>query len=244
MDRFFVEESQIEDGRIKIVGEDVRHISGALRLEIGDEIEVVASGEIYLSRIETMDKKEVGLKILDIYPGKNEPRTKISLYQGIAKGSRMDYIIQKGTEIGITEFVVVETSRSVVKIGDSKKKASKLERWQKIADEAGKQCKRDILPKVRDIISFEEMLEELSSQSNVFIPYEEDREHSLKEALKTVDSTGISIVIGPEGGFEFEEVERVRNLGASSISLGPRILRTETAGLVTAAIILYEMGDI
>ena len=244
MDRFFIEKEQIQGNEIIIEGADVKHISGALRLEVQDELEVVCEGIIYLCEIMEIDKKEIVLKKLEEKTGVNEALTKITLYQGVAKGSRMDYILQKGTEIGITEFVVVETERSVVKIGDDKKKASKLDRWQKIADEAGKQCKRDILPKVRDIISFKNMIKELEGKENILIPYEEEKQVSLKETLRELNGDNINIIIGPEGGFERKEVEEVLRIGGKSITLGPRILRTETAGLVTAAIVLYEKGDI
>ncbi len=245
MNRFFVGEDQIKDGKIIITGGDLKHMKNVLRLDLGDRLEVVASGQVYLCEIKDYFDKEACLSILEKKEGSNEPKTKIRLYQGLIKGNtRMEYVIQKGTEIGVTEFVIVETSRSVAKITDGKKKLAKLERWQKIADEAGKQCKREVLPRVRDIISFKEMLEDLSGEENIFIPYEEERTSSLKSNLTGLESKNMNIIIGPEGGFEREEVEKIIGLGGKSVSLGPRILRTETAGLVTAAIILYEMGDI
>jgi len=245
MNRFFVEEKQVKEREINIIGSDVRHIKNVLRLGLGDKIELVAGTYIYLCEIKEVLKEEVILNILDRKEATSEPNTKIRLYQGLIKGnSRMEYVIQKGTEIGINEFVIVETSRSVAKINDGKKKLAKLERWQKIADEAGKQSKREVLPRVRDIIGFEEMLEDLKDEETIFIPYEEEENTSLKMSLSGLKSKEINIIIGPEGGFEKEEVERIIELGGKSLSLGPRILRTETAGLVTAAIILYEMGDI
>lgn len=244
MERFFIAEENIADGQIVIQGDDLKHMRDVLRLEPGHKLEAVLDGQVFLTSIRSLGKAEAILDIIEEYEGRNEARTKISLYQGIAKGSRMDYIIQKGTEIGITEFIIVEMDRSIVRINNDKKKKSRLDRWQKIADESAKQCKRDILPRVRDIISFDEMLEELKSRDNIFIPYEEDRTNSFRQGLGEVSSEDVSVIIGPEGGFAKHEVEAVLGLGGRSISLGPRILRTETAGLVASAIILYELGDI
>lgn len=244
MNRFFVEQEQIVDKKINILGDDVKHMSGALRLEIDDEVEIVCDNKVYLCKIRDISKKNIELDILGERAGKNEARTKITLYQGIAKGSKIDYIVQKGTEIGITEFVIVETGRSVVKISDDKKKSSKIDRWQKIADEAAKQSKRDILPKVRDIILFKDLLEEIKGKENVFIPYENDSGNKFKELIKAINSDEVSIIIGPEGGFEQSEVDKVIENGGHSITLGPRILRTETAGIVASSIVLYERDDI
>lgn len=243
MDRFFVGPDQIGENNIWIDGPDVKHISGALRLEEDDKIEVVCQGEVYLSRISKIGKDEIELDILEKKEAKNEPEMEITLYQGLAKGSRMDYVIQKGTEVGISKFYSVSTDRSIVRINNDKKKNTRLERWQKIADEAGKQCKRDILPRVEDIIEFDELLEILRGRKNVLIPYEEESDNGIKEKLKDIDGKEIDIVIGPEGGFSRDEIEALKEIGGITISLGPRILRTETAGLITAAVIFYEFGD-
>lgn len=244
MDRFFVSPEQVDGDNIYIKGPDVKHILGALRLEESDKLEIVCEGEVYTTKISEIKKDEIILEILEIKKGINEPEMKINLYQGLAKGSRMDYVIQKGTEIGITTFYSVSTDRSIVRINNEKKKKNRIERWQKIADESGKQCKRDILPKVEDILEFDDLLKMLKNKKNILIPYEAELDNGIKEKLKDIEGQEIHIVIGPEGGFSKREIEKLKEIGGVTVSLGPRILRTETAGLITAAIIFYEFGDI
>ncbi len=156
----------------------------------------------------------------------------------------MDEIIQKGTEVGIKEFYPVATHRSIVKIKDIKKEESKVERWNSIADEAAKQSKRDFLPKVQNVISFDEMIILLKDEKNIIVPYEDEKANAIKSKLQAIDDGNIHIIIGPEGGFEPYEIEKLKSIGAEIVTLGPRILRTETAGIVAATIVLYELGDL
>lgn len=243
MDRFFVDPEQIDGENIYIEGADVKHITGPLRLEELDEIEIVCEGYVYLSKIKEINNGEIILEILEKREGSNEANVKINLYQGLAKGSRMDYVIQKGTEIGITSFYAVSTDRSIVRINNDKKKKSRIERWQKIANESAKQSKRDILPKVKDILEFDDLLIMLKNKKNVLIPYEEESNNGIKEKLGDIEGTEIDIVIGPEGGFSKEEIVRLKEIGGVTVSLGPRILRTETAGIIASAVIFYEFGE-
>ena len=156
----------------------------------------------------------------------------------------MDYIIQKSTEIGVKEIYPLITNRTIVKIKNKKKEQSKLDRWKTIAEEAAKQSKRDYVPKVQRIIDFEEMLKLLNGNQNIIVPYEMEESLSLKDSLNNIKTGKIHLIIGPEGGFEKDEIDLLKSIGGQSISLGPRILRTETAGLVAASIILYELGDL
>ena len=176
--------------------------------------------------------------------GNRESSIEITLYQGLAKGSKMDLIIQKCVEIGVKDFYAIETDRAVVKINNKKKEDSKLERWQSIAEEAAKQSKRDYIPKLKGIISFKEMIGILSEEKNIIVPYENEENLSIKDGLKTVKGNKVNLIIGPEGGFEEKEIKSLEDLRASIVTLGPRILRTETAGLVSSTIILYELGDL
>lgn len=244
MNRFFVDRDQIVDNRIEILGKDVRHIKNVLRLKPKDQIEVICDGMTYICEIMELGSNNIPLLILDSFEGKNEPPIDIVLYQGIAKGSKMDFIIQKATEIGISEIYPIITHRTVVKIKDRKKEQKKVERWQAIVEEASKQSKRDRLPMINDITSFNEMIDILKDQSNIIVPYEEEETFGLKEALKNIEEGKIHIIIGPEGGFEEEEVEMLKAINGKSVTLGPRILRTETAGLVVGSIVLYELGDL
>ncbi|HAE92724.1 RsmE family RNA methyltransferase [Tissierella praeacuta] len=244
MHRFFVGEEQIFDDIIEIIGNDVKHIRDVLRLKPNEKIEISANGVTYTCNIESLLKNKVITRIINKTKGINESQIDIILYQGLAKGSKMDLIVQKCTEVGVKKFYPVITHRSVVKIKDIKKEQSKVERWNSIADEAAKQSKRDILPKVQNIVSFDEMIDLLKDEDNIIVPYEDEKGTVIKEKLKGISNKKIHLIIGPEGGFEPSEIEKLKNVGANIVTLGPRILRTETAGIVAATIILYELGDL
>ena len=244
MHRFFVDTDQIQGENIKIIGNDVKHIKNVLRLKVHDKIEIACNGKIYISEISDIDSDFVMTNIIGGFPGKNEAPVDIVLYQGLAKGDRMDYIFQKGVEIGIKEFYPIIMDRTVVKIQNKKKEENRIKRWKGIVEEAAKQSKRDILPVVNNIINFHEMIDILQNQQNIIVPYEEEQIQGLKEFFHSEKTGKIHIVIGPEGGFEKYEIELLRNIGGEIITLGPRILRTETAGLVVSSIVLYELGGI
>lgn len=244
MHRFFVDKEQIIDDKIEIIGTDVKHIKDVLRLRVDEEIEIASEGFTYNGKIELLEKNKITVDIIDKIKGANEAPIDIILYQGLAKGSKMDVIIQKGTEVGIKAFYPLATNRSIVKINDIKKEQSKVERWSSIADGAAKQSKRDIIPKVENIISFNEMINLLKNKDNIIVPYEDEKANTIKKDLQTIKGEKIHLIIGPEGGFEPSEIESLKLIGAKIVTLGPRILRTETAGLVAATIILYELGDL
>ena len=254
MDRFFVEPEHLnlDDKTLYIDGEDVKHISKVLRYGQGDEIEVCDSnGHEYICRIESVDKTRIDLSIVDEVDINRESRIRISLYQGVPKSTKMDIILQKLTEAGVDEIVLVNTKRSVVNIkGDKADK--KFDRWERIIYEAAKQSKRGLIPKLRGILSFKEALEDMGKNDINICPYEVEKSLGIKEALQTDQVKRIlenkegrgGIFIGPEGGFAEEENEMVKAAGISSVTMGPRIFRTETASIVATAITLYELGDI
>jgi len=244
MNRFFVNKDQINNGIIEITGKDVKHIKDVLRLKQNESIEVVSEGKCHICEIIEIKSNVVLVSILNIYEGKNEPPIHINLFQGIAKGDKMDLIVQKSTEIGVKEIIPVITNRTVVKIKDSKKEKNKVERWNAIAEEAAKQSKRDFIPIVRDIVGFEDMVNYLKNEENIIVPYEMEKSLGLRQVLQGFYGEKINIVIGPEGGFEEYEIEMLKNIGAHIVTLGPRILRTETAGIITVAMVLYELGDL
>lgn len=244
MNRFFVNSEQVKDNGIEIIGKDVKHIKDVLRLRVGDEIEVVSDGKLYICQIIDIKKDLVYVKIIDVTTGKNEPPIDIVLFQGIAKGDKMDLIVQKCTEVGVKEIFPVLTKRTVVKIKDGNKEKNKIDRWNAISLEAAKQSKRDSVPTVHPILTFKEMLGLLKNEKNIIVPYELEDMLGLKEALKKVKGNKINIIIGPEGGFEEDEINLLKEIGGQVITLGPRILRTETAGIVTMSLILYELGDL
>ena len=255
MDRFFVEPEHLnlDDRTLYIEGEDVKHISKVLRYGQGDEIEVCDSnGHEYICRIESIDKTRIDLSIVDEVYINRESKIRVSLYQGVPKSTKMEIILQKLTEAGVDEIVLVNTKRSVVNIkGDKADK--KFDRWERIIYEAAKQCKRGLIPKLRGILSFKEALEDMGKNDINICPYEEEKSLGIKEALQTgqvkkilenKDEVRVGIFIGPEGGFAEEENEMVKAAGIASVTMGPRIFRTETASIVATAITLYELGDI
>ncbi len=243
MNRFFVSPEQIKDENIFIRGGDVKHIKDVLRLKVSDKIEIVCDGIVYLSIISAIQNKEVVLDILETKKGDNEPPIDIYLYQGLPKSSKMDFIIQKATEIGVKVIYPVITNRTVVKIKNKKKEENKINRWNKICAEAAKQSKRDSQPKVNNILEFHEMLELLSGETNILVPYEEEERMGFKNIFNENKNDKVHLIIGPEGGFEEEEITELKNIGGKIVSLGPRILRTETASLVAITILMYELGD-
>ncbi|MBF1064215.1 MAG: 16S rRNA (uracil(1498)-N(3))-methyltransferase [Peptostreptococcus sp.] len=255
MDRVFVEPEHLnlDDKTLYIDGEDVKHISKVLRYGQGDEIEVCDSnGHEYICRIESVDKTRIDLSIVDEVDINRESRIRVSLYQGVPKSTKMDIILQKLTEAGVDEIVLVNTKRSVVNIkGDKADK--KFDRWERIIYEAAKQSKRGLIPKLRGILSFKEALEDMGKNDINICPYEVEKSLGIKEALQTgqvkkilenKDEVRVGIFIGPEGGFAEEENEMVKAAGIASVTMGPRIFRTETASIVATAITLYELGDI
>ena len=184
------------------------------------------------------------IKIISESEGTSEPKIEIILYQGLSKGSKMDFILQKGTEIGIKHFYPVATYRSVVKINEAKKEQSKLERWNLITEEAAKQSKRDFIPKVDNILTFDEMIQLLDGEKNIIVPYENEDMLTIGQGLESIVGNKIHLIIGPEGGFEDREIEKLELIGSKIVTLGQRILRTETAGFVATTIILYQVGNL
>lgn len=245
MHKFFTPSSYIADNKGKIVGEDVKHIYKVLRLTEGEEVILNdCEGIEYLAKINEVTKTEVNLDIIEKLDVNNESDVEIVLFQGMPKAQKMDLIVQKGTELGISKFVPVITERVDVKLkGDFKK----LDRLNRIALEACKQSKRSIIPEVLNPIEFEELLNTINSFDLIVVPYENREDYGIKALVKDINKENIKrigIVVGPEGGFEEEEIERLKDAKAFIITLGKRILRTETAGFVATSLLQYELGDL
>lgn len=253
MRRFFVEEKNIKENRVAIKGDEARHIAQVLRLKEGDRIKVfTGKGREYLIEIREARKKEVIGNILLETELKTEPKVSITLVQGIPKSNKMDFIVQKTTELGVKRIVPVITQRTIVKL-DKEKARARRSRWQRIVKEAAKQSGRAIIPKVDEITTFIQSLGIINKEGLNLIPWEEEESTSLKEVLRPITAgtptavgvgSPITVFIGPEGGFTPEEAGAAKERGAIPVSLGPRLLRTETAGLATLAMILYELGDL
>lgn len=240
MPKFFVDKNNIGEKNIEITGDDAKHISTVLRAKVDEEIIICDGyGTDYLCRLIGINKKQVLAEIIEKYENKNEPELKITLYQGLPKGDKMELVIQKCIEIGIDRIIPVITDNTVVKIGDKAEK--KNLRWNKIAEAAAKQCGRGKIPHVDKILSFKDAVETSKTLDGAIIPYENERKKNIREFVKSFRGKSIGIFIGPEGGFSENEITLCMENNISSVSLGKRILRTETAGLVTSVILLYEL---
>lgn len=244
MPKFFIERNQIQNNEIEIIGEECNHIVKVLRHDIGDLITLCdGHGMDYLCRIEEMDKKRVVVTVLEKISSKTEPVTKITLFQGLPKSDKMEWIIQKTTELGVDEIYPMNTTRAIVKIKDDKREKDKVQRWQKVALEACKQSNRSRVPTVYSIINFSDALEMKNQFDLMIIPYEKQQEGSLQSLLQSFQGQKIAILIGPEGGFEEEEVQLAVKKGVFPISLGPRILRTETAAIISVGLVMSYKGE-
>lgn len=247
MQRFFVEKHQIDEAahRIHIVGTDVNHISNVLRMKVGEEL-WISDGEAkeYKCTIEAFSQDEVTLHIIYAQEPDYELPNRIYLFQGLPKSDKMELIIQKAVELGAYEVIPVETKRCVVKL-DGKKAAKKVERWQQIAESAAKQSKRMLIPNVHEVLTFKEALKYASELDVRLIPYElaegMQETKGILSAIKPGQSIGI--FIGPEGGFEEKEVDTAIEEGAKPITLGRRILRTETAGLAILSVLMFQLEN-
>lgn len=247
MNRFFTDKENINENRIIIKGKDFNHIKNVLRMARGEKLEISSHEDIYLGEIENFSEDAVVINILEKEESSKSESIEISLFQALAKGSKMDLIIQKGTEIGVTNFYGVLTHRTIVKINDEKKEKNKLKRWSSIAEEAAKQSKRSKVPKVKEIMTFKNMINFLGDQNTIIVPYEDEENISIGQVLKELKKThekNINLIIGPEGGFEEKEIEEIKRIGGRVVTLGDKILRTETAGFVASTIILYELSGL
>ena len=244
MYQFFVEEGQICGDRIVITGEDVNHIKNVLRMKTGEEIAVSngVDGREYRCEVAQLLSDEVVCKLRFIKENDVELPAQVYLFQGLPKADKMELIIQKAVELGAYSVIPVATRRSIVKL-DDKKAAAKQNRWQGIAEAAAKQSKRKIIPKIEKVMSFAEALEMAKELEVRLIPYElaEDMSHT-KEIIERIrEGQKIAIFIGPEGGFDETEIALASEVGVEPITLGKRILRTETAGMTVLAWLMYHL---
>lgn len=246
MRRFFTEPENIKNDIAELI-EDAGHIKKVLRMEIGDRIIVFdGSGFQYECELVEIENKVCRAKIIGKEESTSEPETKVYLFQGLPKSGKMETIIQKAVELGVYEVVPVIMDRCVLKL-DEKAKTDKTKRWQKVAVEAVKQCGRGLVPKVHTPVKFSEAVKMLKELDLAFMPYEEmghSGQRGLKELLKDFNGKSVGFIVGPEGGFSDAEVTLAKENKISTIGLGSRILRTETAGSTVISIIMYEFDEI
>lgn len=245
MHRFFVAPESIREDRVVLRGPTVHQIRDVLRMHPGEEIMLLDnSGATYRAELVMVERDIVRGRVIERSQLHSEPATKITLYQGLLKGQKFDWVLQKGTELGITAFVPVFCHRSVVgsaqDIGHTR-----TERWERIIAEAAEQAGRAVLPRLSPALLFADACRSAAEGRLSVIPWENEHSTGLRQALADHPNLpSINLLIGPEGGFAEEEIELARAAGIIPVSLGPRILRAETAGLVAGAAILYQAGDL
>lgn len=250
MYHFFVEPSQISDKSVIITGEDVNHIKNVIRLKVGDEISISngIDGRDYRCGIASITDTEILCELRFIKEDGVELPSKVYLFQGLPKGDKMEFIIQKMVELGVYEIIPVAMKRCVVRLDDKKAK-SKIARWQGISEAAAKQSKRGVVPQIHDVMSYQEALEYAKEMDVKLVPYEMEETldgasgmagtKQIIEGLKPGQS--VAVFIGPEGGFEESEIQAAIDAGMKPITLGKRILRTETAGMTVMAWLMYQL---
>ena len=245
MHRFFVEPSQIGEKEIVITGSDVNHIRNVLRMRAGEELLAAdGQGSEYRCILRELQDSEIRAEICRKLSGSAELPSRITLFQGLPKSDKMDLIIQKCVELGVFRIVPVTTKRTVVKL-DAKKEESRRKRWTAVSESAAKQSGRGIIPEISGVQSFREAVEEAGELDVCLIPYEKAEDMArTREILSGIPAgASIGVFIGPEGGFEEEEVREAMEAGARPITLGRRILRTETAGMAVLAMLGYLLEE-
>jgi 16S rRNA (uracil1498-N3)-methyltransferase len=244
MHRFQISSEDVQGERLYIRGSEAHHLARVLRLSIGDEIAAFDnSGIEYGAKVQEITSGEVQCEIISCKSNPTEAPLAVYLLQGLPKGDKMETIIQKTTELGVKSIYPVRTSRAIVQL-EGKKAVDRVARWQKIAVEAAKQCGRSVVPLVGEIQNLKDALRALPKECVVLAAYEGEKTRGLAEELENLQGNTLALFIGPEGGFDPQEINFLEQNGVKSVSLGPRILRTETAGLAALTMALYQCGDL
>lgn len=243
MPRFFVKSNQIKQDNIEILGEDIKHIKNVLRKNIGDKIEICdsESGKSYNCEITQLYDNSILTHIIEKYPEISSP-IQVDIFQGLPKSDKMELIIQKSVELGVNKIIPVSMKRCVVKL-DNKESVKKIARWQKISESAAKQCGRNNIPEISNVITLKDI--DVSQYDVLIVCYENEKVNTLKAELAKINTDSeikIGVVIGPEGGLDEQEVELLKNNGAKIVTLGNRILRTETVALNILSILMYQFS--
>jgi len=241
MTRFFIDTNHNVGEVVTISGENFDHLK-VLRPRIGEVIELCNSARqvVFHAEVAEISRRDAQVKVIGQYPADSEPDVKITLFQAVPKGDKMELIIQKCVELGVFKIAPIITARTVSHPANS---AQKQQRWQKISQAAAQQSRRGIIPEIGDIITFQEALSELANFDSAFVAYECEAGLKASEAFKAADGRNIALFIGPEGGFEESEIQELCANGAKSVSLGKRILRAETAAFAVTIILLSAQGE-
>ena len=251
MPKFFVDKNQIRNNKVEIIGTDVNHIKNVLRASVGEKLEICDSStkQDYLCEIENITKENIMCNIIEKLKTNVESDIQITVFQGLPKADKMELIIQKSVELGVYDIIPVEMKRSIVKLKENDK-TKKLLRWQKISEVAAKQCGRNIIPEIKPIINVKNICNFIPEYDIVIVAYEKEEKNKLKQVIQLLktkkvekETLKIGIIIGPEGGIDEQEIQILEKSGAQIVTLGKRILRTETVALNMLSILMYELED-
>lgn len=242
MRRFFLD--GIIDDTMELTGTDAHHIARVLRMAVGDEVVIAdKDGRTARAKIDKITDEVVMLSYQEELADASEPTIKVRLAQCLPKSDKMDFIVQKAVELGVSDIQPIASENCVVKY-TADKATKRVERWQKIAHEAAKQCKRAVVPTVANVIGLKDFLANTDADETVLFCYEAEDGHTLRQVLSEHHTGKYTVLIGPEGGFSPEEASLCRQMGAYPVTLGNRILRTETASLAALTMVLYEYGEL
>lgn len=243
MHRFFVSTDNIKPPEIFITNSDVNHIKNVLRLSLEDKIIVCDDfRNEYCAKIVEIEKNKIRLEVIEKLPDRNIYFPEITLFQSLPKSSKMDLVIRQATELGVFKITPLITERTIVKL-DSASLKSRLNRWKKIAIEASKQSQRSAIPEITDPLELINVNEDVFKEFDlIVVPWEKEEKTSVRDISSKEIFKNIAVIIGPEGGFSEEEIKKLLDFNAKTVTLGKNILRTETASIVILAVIFYELG--
>lgn len=252
MPKFFVNKKQVENETINIIGGDVNHIKNVLRKKEKEKIEICIIGNEEkgidtISEIEKIEENCIKCRILEYKVSETEGKIQVTIFQGLPKSDKMELVIQKSVELGVYEIYPIEMKRCIVKLKEQEAN-KKIARWQKISEVAAKQSGRNIIPQIKEKVNIKQVCNMVENYDKLIVAYEEEKENSLKSELKSIKSKDkenikIAILVGPEGGIDLAEIEELRKAGAVIVTLGKRILRTETVALNVLSNIMYELEE-
>lgn len=252
MPKFFVNKKQVENETINIIGGDVNHIKNVLRKKEKEKIEICIIGNEEkgidtISQIEKIEENCIKCRILEYKVSETEGKIQVTIFQGLPKSDKMELVIQKSVELGVYEIYPTEMKRCIVKLKEQEAN-KKIARWQKISEVAAKQSGRNIIPQIKEKVNIKQVCNLVKDYDKLIVAYEEEKENSLKSELKSIKSKDkenikIAILVGPEGGIDLAEIEELRKAGAVIVTLGKRILRTETVALNVLSNIMYELEE-
>lgn len=250
MPKFFVKTENIIENRTIIIDKDVNHIKKVLRMKQGDTLQICnqETGQNYKCSITKLDEDKIECEIQSKLASEAEPNLSLTIMQGLPKADKMELIIQKAVELGVTNIIPVKMENCVVKL-DNKEAGKKQKRWQTIAEVAAKQCKRDKIPEIENVTNLLQIEKQIPDYDMVLVAYEKEEQVHLKEKIEELKQKEkaklkIAVLIGPEGGISPQEIAILERAKAQTISLGKRILRTETVAFVMTSILMYELGDL